>query len=99
MVWVRAGMLLNLQSRYIAMRTLLPERANLMEALHVAGLGAHTACFSAAAVRELQVAEFPSDALWMDRIQELDVLVSALKVGPPFCLGRSSDPPFCLLPC
>lgn len=98
-MWVRAGMLLNLQSRYIAMRALLPERANLMEALHVAGLGAHTACFSAAAVRELQVAEFPSDALWTDRIQELDVLVSALKVGPSLCLSRSSDLPFCLLPC
>ena len=75
-----AGMLLNLQSRYRSGRPQSPQGADLLEALHVAGLGSHTACFSAAAVRELQAAEFPVDALWTDRIAELDVLASALRV-------------------
>ena len=85
-----AGMLLNLQSRYRSGTPRSPEGADLLEALHVAGLGSHTACFSAAAVRELQAAEFPVDALWTDRIAELDVLADALRVrmaealsGPP----------------
>ena len=73
-------MLLNLQSRYRSGTPRSPEGADLLEALHVAGLGSHTACFSAAAVRELQAAEFPVDALWTDRIAELDVLADALRV-------------------
>ena len=75
-----AGMLLNLQSRYRSGSLRSPEGADLLEALHVAGLGSHTACFSAAAVRELQAAEFPIDALWTDRSAELDVLADALRV-------------------
>ena len=75
-----AGMLLNLQSRYRSGTPRSPEGADLVEALHVAGLGSHTACFSAVAVRELQGAEFPVDALWTDRIAELDVLADALRV-------------------
>jgi len=74
-------MLLNLQGSYKGMGSPALVGTNLMEALHVAGLGKHTACFSAEAVHELQAAEFPSDALWTDRILELDSLVSALLVS------------------
>ena len=74
-------MLLNLQGSYRGKTLQAPEGTNLMEALHVAGLGSHSACFGAAAVRELQAAEFPSDALWTDRIPELDSLVAALLVS------------------
>ena len=87
-----AGMLLNLQRRYRGRRLQAPKGTDLIEALHVAGLGAHTACFSAAAVHELQAAEFPNDALWVDRIHELDGLVCALLVsfaGAP-CRRRRS---------
>ena len=77
-----AGMLLNLQGSYRGKTLQSPEGTNLMEALHVAGLGSHSACFGAAAVRELQAAEFPSDALWTDRIPEMDSLVAALLVRP-----------------
>lgn len=78
-----AGMLLNLQGSHRAQTLQSAEGTNLMEALHVAGLGSHSACFSAAAVRALQAAEFPSDALWTDCIPELDSLVTALSVSAP----------------
>ena len=81
-----AGMLLNLQGSQRGDGLVSSEGTSLMEALHVAGLGSHTACFSAAAVRELQAAEFPSDALWTDRVPELDSLVASLLVSA--CLGR-----------
>ena len=86
-----AGMLLNLQSRYRSATPRSPEGADLLEALHVAGLGSHTACFSATAVRELQAAEFPVDALWTDRIAELDILADALRVRMAKTLSGTCD--------
>ena len=82
-----AGMLLNLQGSHRGNTSVSAEGTSLLEALHVAGLGSHTACFSAAAVRELQAAEFPSDALWTDRVPELDSLAASLLVSA--CLGRA----------
>ena len=76
-----AGMLLNLQGSHRVQNVQSAEGTDLMEALHVAGLGSHSACCSAAAVRALQAAEFPSDALWTNRIPELDRLVAALLVS------------------
>lgn len=58
-------------------------RKSLVAALAAVGFGGYSGCIAARAVKALAAEEFPSDAMWLDRLPQLNALASALNVRAP----------------
>lgn len=84
-----AGMLHNMRSsdsekrskRSASNSAAAPERPSLLAALHCAGFKPYASCIKQAAVKAMISEELPNDAMWLDRLRQLDPLVSAYHVG------------------
>lgn len=85
-----AGMLLNMRSSDSEKRSkrsasnsaaAASERPSLLAALHAAGFKPYASCIKQAAVKAMISEELPNDAMWLDRLRQLDALVSVYHVS------------------
>jgi hypothetical protein len=69
----------------------MPHRPSLLAALHSAGFGAYASCIKQRAVRTMLAEDLPEDAMWLDRVSQLDALVSAFQAWAPAHTGMPSQ--------